>query len=122
MEKIMTKNVQRWQSQKDNGGEPKINTDKDNSACQASNVNAVPPGEKWKLFCSSKRERPEDASLFKNSIMREKLVQTSEEKFLRQPSRRLKKYFKDIKISKYFPATNRRLLVSNAWKCPSWQT
>jgi hypothetical protein len=34
MEKTMTKNVQRCQSQKDNGGEPKINTDKDNAACQ----------------------------------------------------------------------------------------
>ncbi len=78
MEKNMTKNVQRWQSQKDNGGEPKINTDKDNSACQAYNVNAVPPGEKWNFFCSSKRERPEDASPCKNSIMREKWITSNQ--------------------------------------------
>jgi hypothetical protein len=53
MEKNMAKNVLRWQSQKDTSGEPKINAAKDNSACQASNANAVPQGDKRKLFCSS---------------------------------------------------------------------
>jgi hypothetical protein len=46
--------------------------------------------------------------------MREKLLQTSDKKFLRKPSKRLRKYSKDIKISKYFPASNRKLPVSNA--------
>jgi [histone H4]-lysine20 N-methyltransferase SETD8 len=90
MERNVAKNVQEWQSKKDTAGKPEINAEKDNLACQATNVKAVPRGVKRKLFCSSKSECPKDSSLYENFDSREKTVQTSDEK-LRQPSKRRKK-------------------------------
>ncbi len=50
MEKNLAKNVQRWQSKKNTGGKPEINAEKENSACQSTNVKAVLQGVKQKLF------------------------------------------------------------------------
>jgi histone-lysine N-methyltransferase SETD8 len=82
METNFDKNVQKWQSKKDTGGQQEINKEKDNSDCQATNVQQ---GVKRKLFSES--ECPEDSSLCENSDSREKTVQNSDEK-LRQPSKR----------------------------------
>jgi histone-lysine N-methyltransferase SETD8 len=121
IEKRMAKNVEKWKNQKDTSGEPEPETKKkkDNSVCQASNVEALQQGVKRKdtggepetnpsvcqasnvealqqgvkrkLFCSCEREHPEDASLCNNSDTREKTVQTSDKKFVRQPSKKHKK-------------------------------
>jgi [histone H4]-lysine20 N-methyltransferase SETD8 len=89
--------LQQGEQQKDAGGEPETNPDidKDNSVCQASNVEALQQGIKRKLFCSCEREHPEDASLCNNSDTREKTVQTSDKKFVRQPSKKHKKHQKN---------------------------